>query len=597
MKILLTALNAKYIHSNLAVYSLKAYAEKHGEEVSLLEFTINQPEDQILRELYKAAPDVAAFSVYIWNVELVRRLAEDLHRILPDTAIWLGGPEVSYDSRKIMDELPFLSGILRGEGEESFRRLCAWYRHPERGGRAEIPGLLYREPAGELTDTGEAAPLPMDELPFPYRDLQSFENRILYYESSRGCPFSCSYCLSSLDRHLRYRSLELVFRELEMFLEQKVPQVKFVDRTFNADRKRALAVWRFLRERDNGVTNFHFEIEADLLGEEERKVLSSLRSGQVQLEIGVQTTNAFTLEAIRRRMDFEKLSRNVEAVRDYGNIHQHLDLIAGLPGEDLKSFAESFRRVYALHPQQLQLGFLKVLKGTPLAGETERWGIRFKGAAPYEVLRTDCLSYGDILVLKLVEEMTEVYYNSGQFRKTLEAAEAWFPDPFAFYRKLGEFYQERGWLSLSHSRIRRYEILGDFFAAELPRETELLRECIIFDLYSRENMKSRPDWAGEQKLPRERVRRFYEEEVETPEILGDCRGRDWRQLRSMTHLEEFWEDLPGFRKGHKWLLFDYGDRSGLDGNAAVRDVTDRICEGVRRRRDEAENPTGKDGSA
>ncbi len=597
MKILLIAVNAKYIHSNLAVYSLKAYAEQQGEQVSLLEFTINQPEDQILRELYLAKPDVAAFSVYIWNVELIRQLVRDLHQILPETAVWLGGPEVSWDSCRVLEEFPFLSGILRGEGEESFRRLCSCYRRGAPEELSQVPGLVYRNPAGKLEASKEADLLEMDLLPFPYRDLQGFENRILYYESSRGCPFSCSYCLSSLERKMRYRSLDLVFRELDFFLEQKVRQVKFVDRTFNADRRRALAIWRFLRERDNGVTNFHFEIEADLLGEEEIKLLSSLRPGLVQLEIGVQTTNPRTLKAIRRNMDFGKLCRNVESIRKSGNIHQHLDLIAGLPLENLESFVRSFCQVYALHPQQLQLGFLKVLKGTPLAGEREEWGIRHKSAAPYEVLGTRWLAYGEILQLKLVEEMVEIYYNSGQFRKTLEAAEPYFQDPYSFYRKLGEFYEAKGLLSISHTRVRRYEILGEFFAEEVPEAVPLLRECMIFDLYARENLKARPAWAGEQHLPREAIRNFYEEEAKHPDILKNYPERDWRQLKSLTHLEEFRENLPGFPSGQKWLLFNYGIPGGLEGNARILDVTDRLAGRQPRQADLKENQKGKDGTA
>ena len=576
MKILLIAVNAKYIHSNLAVYSLRASAEKQGEQAGILEFTINQQEDEILRAICREKPDVGGFSVFLWNGAVYRRLARALHDFLPVLGMWLGCPAVSWDAEKVMEELPFLSGILIGEGEESFRQLCRCFRLRNPGELETVPGLLYRDREGRLIRTGEA-PLPdLDSLPFPYENLQKFENRILYYESSRGCPFSCSYCLSSLDRSLRYRSLALVFRELALFLRERVRQVKFVDRTFNADRKRAAAIWKFLRENDNGITNFHFEIEADLLGEEELRELRKMRPGLVQLEIGVQTTNPETLKAVHRRMDFARLCRNVQRIGSGGNIHQHLDLIAGLPGEDLQSFARSFCQVYALHPQQLQLGFLKVLKGTPLAAETEKWKLRHKAAAPYEILGNRWLPYEDILQLKLVEEMVEVYYNSGQFRVTLEAAETRFPDAFSLYQKLGRYYEEEGYLSVSHTRIRRYEILGEFLEKEIPRETERFRECLVCDLYARENVKNRPAWAGEQMLPRDRVRKFYEEEAENPEILKIYTGRDWRQLKSMTHLEEFREEIPGFRKGRKWLLFDYERRSPLDGSAAVLDVTDRM---------------------
>lgn len=574
MKILLIAVNAKYIHSNLAVHSLKAYAERKGFPVSLLEFTINQRQDEILGEIYRQKPDVVAFSVYIWNVSMVRALAGDIHKILPETEIWMGGPEVSWNSEEVLQELPFLRGILRGEGEESFCGLCRFYESGEVTGLEEIPGLVFWDSAGKLRRTGEQRPLDMDCLPFPYGNLEELQNRIIYYESSRGCPFSCSYCLSSLDRHLRFRSLEHVFAELAFFLERRVRQVKFVDRTFNVDRRRALAVWKFLAEHDNGYTNFHFEIEADLLGEEELEALSVLRPGLVQLEIGVQSTNIDTLKAVRRYTDLQKLSRNVQRIRSFHNIHQHLDLIAGLPGENLESFQRSFCDVYELQPQQLQLGFLKVLRGTLMEKRAEEYGCLYKGEPPYEVLGTKWLSYGEIRRLKLVEEMVEVYYNSGQFQKTIAAAEKRFKTPYDFYEKLGLFCEKNGYLDVQHTRVRRYEILAEFLQEQIPGEERLFRECMVFDLYARENLKSRPVWAGEPKLPKAFVREFYEAEARRPGLTGKYRGRDWRQLKSMTHLEEFWEAIPGFREGYKRLLFDYENRDPLDGSAAVRDVTE-----------------------
>ena len=574
MKILLTAVNAKYIHSNLAVYSLKEYAKKQGVSVSLLEFTANQQPDEILGEIYREAPDVLAFSVYIWNVSLISALAGDIHKILPETEIWLGGPEVSWNSRQIMERLPFLRGILRGEGERSFGSLCRYYSFGQGPRPEEIPGLTVRDGRGNLLDTGVQEPVDMDELPFPYHDLKGFEHRILYYESSRGCPFFCSYCLSSLDRHLRTRSLKLVFKELAFFLEHRVRQVKFVDRTFNADSRRALAVWKFLKENDNGYTNFHFEIEGDLLGEEELELLSELRPGLIQLEIGVQSTNPGTLKAVRRHTDFQKLSRNVSRIRGFHNIHQHLDLIAGLPEEGMESFRRSFCQVYALKPQQLQLGFLKVLKGTEMEKQAEQSGCLSRTEPPYEVLQTKWLSYGEIRRLKLVEEMTEIYYNRGQFRKTLEAAEPFFENAFALYERLGLFCEKRGYLQASQNRIRRYEILGEFLDMEAPDLAGLFRECLVYDLYARENLKSRPVWAREQNLPRMVLRQFYEKAAEEKKLPASYWGRDWKQLRSMTHLEEFREEIPGFRKGRKYLLFLYEQKDPLDGNAAVLDVTD-----------------------
>lgn len=576
MKILLTAVNAKYIHSNLAVYSLKAYAERQGTPVSLLEFTINQQPDEILGEIYRLRPDVVAFSVYIWNVSLIRVLAEDIHKILPETEIWMGGPEVSWNSREMLEQLPFLRGILRGEGEKSFGGLCRYYCSGRSFSLKEIRGLVFREQNGTVVCTPEQEPLDMDQLPFPYGQPEEFENRILYYESSRGCPFFCSYCLSSLDRHLRFRSLNLVLRELSFFLERRVRQVKFVDRTFNADRSRARRIWNFLKDQDNGYTNFHFEIEGDLLEEEDLELFSGMRPGLIQLEIGVQSTNPETLKAVRRHTDFEKLSRRVEAVGKLHNIHQHLDLIAGLPGEGLESFRRSFCQVYALKPQQLQLGFLKVLKGTEMERIAEAGRYRWKSEPPYEVLETPWLSYGEIRRLKLAEEMVEIFFNSGQFQKTLARAGQGFADPFAFYERLGLFCEERGWLSKSHSRIQRYQILREFLLREAPEQEGVFRECLVYDLYARENLKSRPEWAGEEGLSREAVRQFYRQAAKDPNLPEGYRGRDWKQLKSMTHLEEFREAVPGFREGYKCLLFTYETRDPLDGSAAVWDVTEKI---------------------
>ena len=482
MKILLLALNAKYIHSNPAVYSLKACAEQRGFQAGLLEFTINQKDDEILRALYRERPDVLAVSVYIWNIQTVRRLLRDYRSIRPETEIWLGGPEVSYDSRTLLEQAAFADGIMRGEGEETFSELCAFWndcRGKSDDGESalsagnretadrdrkleEIPGITWRAEGGTVRETGDREPVSLDELPFPYGTVSDFRNRIIYYESSRGCPFSCSYCLSSVDKKMRFRDPERVCLELQRFLDSRVPQVKFVDRTFNCRKEHTMTIWRYLLDHDNAYTNFHFEIGADLLEREELELLSQMRPGLVQLEIGVQSVNERTLKAIRRTADFRKLAENVRAVSGFGNIHQHLDLITGLPWEDYDSFRKSFCQVYGLKPQQLQLGFLKILRGTAMSREAGEYGCIRKAEAPYEVLSTRWLSYGEVLKLKLVEEMVEVYYNSGQFSMTLKELEGRFPDAFAMYEALGCFYERKGYLDLSHSRIRRYEILLEF---------------------------------------------------------------------------------------------------------------------------------------
>ncbi len=578
MNIVLMAMNAKYIHSNLAVYSLQSYAGARGYKTGLMEFTINQQEDEILREMVKEAPDVLAVSVYIWNVDLLRDVLRDLHVVLPNTEIWLGGPEVTYHAAEVLQELPFVSGILRGEGEETFTELCRFWNSPEEQNLEFIQGITYRDEEGIIHENPDRSPLSMDELCFPYENLDQFEHRILYYETSRGCPFRCSYCLSSVEKTLRFRSWDKVQKELQFFLDHKVPQVKFIDRTFNCRKEHTREIWEYLRDHDNGVTNFHFEIGADLLDDEEIRLLSGLRPGYFQLEIGVQTTCMETMKAIRRTADFTLLSENVKSVMKAENVHQHLDLIAGLPFEDYERFKISFNDVYALKPEQLQLGFLKVLRGSHMYEMAEAYGIHWKKKQPYEVLSTKWLSYRDILQLKLVEEMVEVYYNSGQFKETIQRMELLFTDPFSMYESLGNFYEEKGYLRLNHTRLRRYEILLEYLKERVPgSEDEMeFRHAMICDLYRRENLKNRPAWAEDQSRWKERTREFYKREAEQRKILPSYSRYDWKQLRSMTHLEVLSrKDSADGHEIHTVLLFDYMTRNPLDASAEVIDVTEQ----------------------
>lgn len=576
-------MNAKYIHSNLAVYSLQSYAENKGYHTVLKEFTINQQEDEILRELVKEEPDILAVSVYIWNAEQVFDLLTDLHGILPNTGIWAGGPEVSWQAEEILEKYCCLDGVMRGEGEKTFTELCGIWtdsfikNEPVRP--VGVAGITWRDDDGSIRSNPDREPLSMDELIFPYENLERFKHRILYYETSRGCPFRCSYCLSSVEKSLRFRSWKLVKKELQFFLDHKVPQVKFIDRTFNCKKKHTMEIWEYLRDHDNGVTNFHFEIGADLLDEEEISLLSGLRPGYFQLEIGVQTTCRETLKEIRRMVDFKELSENVKAVMAAENVHQHLDLIAGLPFEDYKRFQTSFNDVYSLHPEQLQLGFLKVLRGSYMYEKAEEYGILWKRKQPYEVLSTKWLSYRDILDLKLVEEMVEVHYNSGQFRETIEQLECLFTDPFSLFEELGKFYEGKGYLRMSHTRYRRYEILLEFLQERSveAEPMERIRNAMICDLYRRENCKSRPAWAGSQEQWKEQIRAFFRREEEQRTYLPAYSRYDWKQLRSMTHLE-FLQSKASKHGQPKTtvLLFDYKARNPLDGSARMIDVTEAV---------------------
>lgn len=557
MKILLAACNAKYIHSNLAVYDLQAYASDYADHIVLKEYTINQQKDDIMRDIYLEHPDVVCVSCYIWNLSFVKELMADLIKILPGADFWAGGPEVSYDAEKFLTENSEFKGVMVGEGEETFKELAGYYVEKNPQDLKDMTGICYRD-GDQIIHNGWRQIMDLSSIPFIYKDLSEFKNRIIYYESSRGCPFSCSYCLSSIDKKLRFRDTETVKKELQFFIDNKVPQVKFVDRTFNCKHDHAMAIWKYINEHDNGVTNFHFEISADLLREEELQEMSTMRPGLIQLEIGVQSTNPDTIKAIHRTMDFEKLKGIVDRIHSFGNIHQHLDLIAGLPYEDYDSFRHSFNDVYALKPQQLQLGFLKVLKGSHMMEMCREYGIVYKTQEPYEVLSTKWLDYDHVLKLKTVENMVEVYYNSGQFQNTLEYLEKFFPDAFSIYERLGSFYMEKGYGDVSHTRMRRYEILLEFLEDVPEISVDQVKDQMVYDLYLRENLKSRPGFARDQK-PFERQ-------------IWDFRKRE--KVAKNAHVEVFADG--------KVLLFDYADRDPLTNNAHVTDVTKDVFENLNR---------------
>lgn len=557
MKILLAACNAKYIHSNLAVYDLQAYASDYADHIVLKEYTINQQKDDIMRDIYLEHPDVVCVSCYIWNLSFVKELMADLIKILPGADFWAGGPEVSYDAEKFLTENSEFKGVMVGEGEETFKELAGYYVEKNPQDLKNMTGICYRD-GDQIIHNGWRQIMDLSSIPFIYKDLSEFKNRIIYYESSRGCPFSCSYCLSSIDKKLRFRDTETVKKELQFFIDNKVPQVKFVDRTFNCKHDHAMAIWKYINEHDNGVTNFHFEISADLLREEELQEMSTMRPGLIQLEIGVQSTNPDTIKAIHRTMDFEKLKGIVDRIHSFGNIHQHLDLIAGLPYEDYDSFRHSFNDVYALKPQQLQLGFLKVLKGSHMMEMCREYGIVYKTQEPYEVLSTKWLDYDHVLKLKTVENMVEVYYNSGQFQNTLEYLENFFQDAFSIYERLGSFYMEKGYGDVSHTRMRRYEILLEFLEDVPEISIDQVKDQMVYDLYLRENLKSRPGFARDQK-PFERQ-------------IWDFRKRE--KVAKNAHVEVFADGTV--------LLFNYADRDPLTNNAHVTDVTKDVFENLNR---------------
>lgn len=572
MKFLLVAVNAKYIHSNPAVYSLKRFAGEYTDAVEIAEYTINNRMEDILEDIYRRKPDVIGFSCYIWNIGMVEKLMGELHKLLPALPVFLGGPEVTYDADKLLRKYPYLTGIFIGEGEATFAQVVKYYVKKNPESLKDIPGLMLRSGM-----TPARKPLNLTDVPFLYDDMAPFTNRIIYYETQRGCPFRCSYCLSSIDKTVRFRDIEVVKKELAFFLEKKVKQVKFVDRTFNCNHDHAMAVWQYLYDHDNGVTNFHFEIAGDILREDEIALVAKMRPGLVQFEIGVQSTNTDTLREIRRVMDIEKLKQVVAALKAAHNVHIHLDLIAGLPYEDYDSFARSFDDVYAMEPDQLQLGFLKVLKGSHMAEMAESYGLVYTDYAPYEVLYTNWLSFTEICRLKRIEEMVEIYYNSGQFAHSLPVMIADLGQgAFAFYEALADFYQEQGFFVETPSRIYRYQALLSFAKSIHPERQELYKELLLFDLYVRENLKSRPDFAPDLHDLQPVIHAFYKKEESERRYLPHLSEIPAPQLSRMTHLEPFsysvWAtDVSEVKKlpEQAFLLFDYDHRDPLTREAKV----------------------------
>lgn len=652
MRFLLCGINAKYIHSNLAIFSLKAYADRKkipGAEIILKEYTINNYVEDILQDLYEEKADVVIFSCYIWNISFVRELAAELKKVSPDVKIWAGGPEVSYAANKFLMENPTFDLIMQGEGEEVFSELIRLtveekcrikdvYKQSESkkvlSGIVEkrysierkqavkeekdiedkhfagednvyptnyidmsklqkLQGIAVWDFSGEaalgnaesnignktkIINTGFATLMNMDTIPFVYEDFHLFEHKILYYETSRGCPFCCSYCLSSVDKTVRFRSLPIVKKELDAFLEAKVPQVKFVDRTFNCNRQRAIDIWSYLVEHDNGITNFHFEISSDLLGEEELELFAKMRPGLIQLEIGVQSTNGETVDAIHRHMDLDKLFHYVDSVHELGNIHQHLDLIAGLPYENYERFGCSFDDLYAHEPDQLQLGFLKVLKGTMMEEEVKKYSILYRNQPPYEVLGTKWLSYDEIILLKGVEELVELYYNSGQYTLTLKYAVPFFESPFRFYEMFSAWYRGKGYHKLNHNRLEKYNILREFLREHIDEnEWDTLDEIMLYDMYLRENVKGRPEWAKDTAQYKKEWKALYREQGEKlfPEDV-QAGIYDSKRAANQSHIEVFEINIKKFEqsgqveKKQVFCLFDYSRRNPL--NRAARTV-------------------------
>ncbi len=562
-KVILAALNAKYIHSSLALRYLTKFqknAERH--DLEAIEFTINQRLDYILEELFQRKPDVVLFSCYLWNVEMLRELSVLLKKVMPQCVIGFGGPEVSYESEAFLRDNPAVDLIMRGEGELVMKALLEHWDTGVPQSLEQIGSLTFRK-NGEIFSTAMQPPLDLSLLPFPYEDdFSDVENQIIYYESSRGCPYHCGYCLSSVEQGVRFAPLEKVLPELQKFLDANVKQVKFIDRTFNCKKSHAMAIWRYLHTHDNGVTNFHFEITADLIDQETIDFLKTVRKGLFQFEIGVQSTNPETIRAIDRNVDFASLAQVVRQIKAGDNIHQHLDLIAGLPYEDYASFARSFNDVYALQPEQLQLGFLKVLKGSMLYQRQKEYAISYRDRAPYEVLSTHELPFSDTIRLKYIEEMVETYYNSGRFLHTLAYLVPLYDSPFAFFEALSEDWVAAGNHYRPLPKLGVYDALHTFALKAEKVDQETLEQLLKFDLLLYEKPKKLPQWLIQPQDTKwqQTVNDLYHATSFLTDFLPHYADR--REAMRQTHLERF---LHGGKK--EAVLFDYGKRDLLQ-NAA-----------------------------
>lgn len=545
MKVLLTTLNSKHVHTSLALRYLYSYCKASFPQLTLREFTINQDPDYVLGEIYQGNYHIACFSCYIWNIQATLKLITNLKKVKPDLIIVLGGPEVSFDPLEILKANPAVDYIIQGEGEITFKELLTYLLRGE-GQKEEIAGLAYRE--GREIKITAARPLinPLDQIPYPYEgELENIKDKIIYYESSRGCPFGCSYCLSSTLKGVRYFSLERVKKDLQYFLEAQVKQVKFVDRTFNAKKSHYLEIMRFLQEHDNGYTNFHFEITADLLDQETLDFLAQVREGLFQFEIGVQTTNPEALKAVRRPVNFDKLKEAVKKLAGFKNIHLHLDLIAGLPHEDYVSFKKSFNDVYALKPHHLQLGFLKLLKGSPIREEAQVHGYIYKEEPPYEVLANNYLSYQELLRLKRMEELLERYYNTGHFLYALEYLMAnFYPEPAQFYEDLSCFWEKQGLHHAAHSTTELYALLLKFYEQKNFPNQEVFAEVLKLD-YLCQGKKTLPpffpQWGGKEL--KNSYHRFLQQEENVARFLPQYVGLPAKKIMKQVHFELFKYDV------------------------------------------------------
>jgi len=548
MKVLLIAINAKYVHTNLAVRYLKKAAENVC-DVDIMEYSINDSIFSVERSIMLAQPDIVAFSCYIWNMDFILQLCSDLKKALPATKIILGGPEVSYDSGEVLRKYDYLDYVIIGEGEFNFPQLL---QHIDESS-SDIPSSVTYRNGNEIITGVSPEPIPLDVISFPYDgSISELDGRIIYYESSRGCPYACKYCLSGERGNVRFRSLELVYKELKFFADNNVSLVKFVDRTFNADKKRAENIWQYI-DSLNTSTRFHMEITGELITDEAIDLLKKVNPENLQFEIGVQSTNTNTLNAIDRRCNNNNLFKSISRLLSETDIHIHLDLIAGLPYEDFDSFKKSFNDVVALRPHVLQIGFLKLLKGSSLRDEAEKYAMIYRDNAPYEIIANNFISYEEILFLKDLDFVFDKYYNSSSFTKTINFLFERFENKFEMFSEIVNYFRKHGYINATFSKAKLYDILYDCFGYIGNEFADNLK----FDLIKAMHPGKLPDWCKADETFRfsDEVYLFLKNEEIKKNVIPKYFGVPAKIIIKHVRFEKF---------TNKILMFDFRDNEVYD---------------------------------
>ncbi len=546
--ILVLGINSKYVHTNLAIRYIKKYVEYYSDiKINLLEKTINNSIGEIISDVYRLKIDYLIISTYIWNKEYVFKLIREMKKVAPNMKIVLGGPEVSYNSEECMKKYGEIDYIIKGEGEET---TLEFFTNKD---KKNIKGIYYRE-GKEIGFSGERMPIcDLDKIPFPYEIEELREkSKILYYESSRGCPFACSYCMSSIDKKVRYFSMEKVKKDLMTFIDNGVNLVKFVDRTYNLKKERYMTLWKFLLDNYREGLTFHFEISADLFDKEAIEFLKKVPDGYFQFEIGVQTINPLTMELIKRKNHLEKLAYNVLSIKD--NIHLHLDLIVGLPEEDYETFKKSFDYVYNLKPEMIQMGFLKILEGTQISTEIEKYGYKYLSFPPYEVLENNFISYEEVLMLHDVETMLDYYYNSEKFFNTLEyIITNFYERPFDFFEDIALYYRRENYIGIGHKQLAIFDHLYNFYSYKKFPNLEVFKEVLKFDYFHMEKPKHSPKW-----LERNTDKDIYNY------LVKDVVGRSMREKYKNCEFEIFKYDFKSGDNKERKVLFVYGKKTTVE---------------------------------